>query len=64
MASILRMMMLLLLKSPVFLGWAKPVALNYRKLKSPRKDIPLVCLAVDLSSVYYSFFLGLEVCVL
>lgn len=56
---ILKMMILLLLKAPGLLGWAKPVSLNYRNLKSPIKDIPLVCLVGPAFNILLAFFPGL-----
>jgi Zn-dependent protease len=57
--TILLPMMLLLLKVPVILGWAKPVPLNHRNLKNPRKDVPLVCLAGPASNILLAFLSGL-----
>jgi Zn-dependent protease len=57
--TILLPAMLLFFKSPVLLGWAKPVPLNYRNLKEPRKDIPLICLAGPASNILLAFLSGL-----
>jgi Zn-dependent protease len=57
--TILLPAMLLFLKAPVLLGWAKPVPLNYRNLKDPRKDIPLICLAGPASNIFLVFLSGL-----
>jgi Zn-dependent protease len=61
--TILLPAMLLFLKAPVLLGWAKPVPLNYRNLKDPRKDIPLICLAGPASNIFLAFLsvLGLHI---
>jgi|LQAB01.1.fsa_nt_gi Zn-dependent protease len=57
--TILLPAMLLFLKAPVLLGWAKPVPLNHRNLKDPRKDIPLICLAGPASNILLAFLSGL-----
>jgi Zn-dependent protease len=57
--TILLPAMLLFLKAPVLLGWAKPVPLNYSNLKNPRKDIPLICLAGPVSNILLAFLSGL-----
>lgn len=57
--TILLPMILLLLEAPVLLGWAKPVPLNYKNLKNPRKDVPLVCLAGPAFNVLLAFLSGL-----
>ncbi|MDR0820428.1 MAG: site-2 protease family protein [Endomicrobium sp.] len=57
--TILLPTILFLLKVPVLLGWAKPVPLNYKNLKNPRKDIPLVCLAGPASNILLAFLSGL-----
>lgn len=36
---------LLLTKAPILFAWAKPVIINYSKLKNPKFDIPLVSFA-------------------
>jgi Zn-dependent protease len=57
--TILLPIILLLLKAPVLLGWAKPVPLNHRNLKNPRKDVPLVSLAGPASNILLAFLSGL-----
>jgi Zn-dependent protease len=58
--TVLLSAMLLFLKAPILLGWAKPVPLNYRNLKDPRKDIPLICFAGPASNILLVFLYGLE----
>jgi Zn-dependent protease len=41
----------ILFAAPVFLGWAKPVPVNARNLKHPRKDMFWVALAGPMSNV-------------
>ncbi len=43
--------MAIVFSSPIFFGWAKPVPVNERNLKSPRKDMFWVALAGPLSNV-------------
>ncbi|MDR3274979.1 MAG: site-2 protease family protein [Endomicrobium sp.] len=52
--SIIVPTMLLILKVPVIFGWAKPVPINYRKLKNPRVDIPLISVAGPVSNMALS----------
>ncbi|MDR0800301.1 MAG: site-2 protease family protein [Endomicrobium sp.] len=59
--SILFPVMLLLLKTPILFGWARPVPLNYKNLKNPRADIPLVSLAGPASNILLAFLSGLGI---
>ena len=59
--SILLPIMLLLLKAPILFGWARPVPLNYKNLKNPRVDIPLVSLAGPASNMLLAFLSGLGI---
>jgi Zn-dependent protease len=45
-------LMAILFNTPVFFGWAKPVPVNARNLKSPRKDMFWVALAGPLSNIF------------
>lgn len=47
--------MAILFSSPVFFGWAKPVPVNPRNLKSPRQDMFWVALAGPLANVLLAF---------
>lgn len=38
-------LLLLLFRAPFLFGWAKPVPVNFRKLRNPRRDIVLVAAA-------------------
>ncbi len=48
-------LMAILFNSPIFFGWAKPVPVNERNLKSPLKDMFWVALAGPLSNVILAF---------
>lgn len=37
--------LLLLMRAPFMLGWAKPVPVDYRRLRQPKRDMALVALA-------------------
>jgi Zn-dependent protease len=43
--SIIFPIILLLSKTPILFAWAKPVPINYSKLKNPKYDVPLVAFA-------------------
>lgn len=58
--SIILPVMLLLMKAPIF-AWAKPVPIDYRKLKNPKLDILLVSLAGPASNLLLAFFSGLVI---
>lgn len=45
MGTIILPALLILLKSPVLFGWAKPVPIDFSRLKNPKKDMILVGLA-------------------
>jgi Zn-dependent protease len=40
---------------PIFFGWAKPVPVNERNLKNPKKDMFWIALAGPLSNVFLAF---------
>ena len=40
-------------------GWAKPVPVNYRNLRKPKRDIALVALAGPVSNLILAFFFSL-----
>jgi len=44
-------MMSIVFNTPIFFGWAKPVPVNARNLKNPRKDMFWVALAGPLSNI-------------
>jgi len=44
-------LMAIIFSTPIFFGWAKPVPVNARNLKNPRKDMFWVALAGPLSNV-------------
>ncbi|HEY1078765.1 MAG TPA: site-2 protease family protein [Bdellovibrio sp.] len=45
----------ILLATPIFFGWAKPVPVNTRNLKNPRVDMFWIALAGPLSNVLLAF---------
>ncbi|MDR1928493.1 MAG: site-2 protease family protein [Endomicrobium sp.] len=49
---------LLLVKAPIFFGWAKPVTINYNNLKNPKIDIFIISLAGPMSNALISIFSG------
>lgn len=57
---------LLLLSSPFLFGWAKPVPVNVRQLRNPRRDMALVAVAGPLANLLmalawaFVFRLGVE----
>jgi len=44
-------LMAIIFATPIFFGWAKPVPVNTRNLKNPRKDMFWVALAGPLSNI-------------
>ncbi|AKL97506.1 site-2 protease family protein [Endomicrobium proavitum] len=57
--SIILPAMLILLHTPIFFAWAKPVPFNPVKLKNPKTDIPLVSAAGPLSNIFLAVLSGL-----
>jgi len=57
--SIILPAVMLLAQSPLLFGWAKPVPVNYAKLKNPRFDAALVSAAGPLSNAALALFAGL-----
>lgn len=47
-----------LMVSPFIFGWAKPVPVDYRNLRSPRRDMALVALAGPFSNFIMALFWG------
>ena len=45
-------LMSIILATPIFFGWAKPVPVNARNLKNPRTDMFWIALAGPLSNVF------------
>ncbi|MDR2902002.1 MAG: site-2 protease family protein [Lactobacillales bacterium] len=48
---------LLVMKSPVLIGWAKPVPVDYRNLKNPKRDMGLVAAAGPVSNFIIAILL-------
>ena len=57
--TILLPILLLVTRSPVIFGWAKPVPINYWGLKNPKRDIVLVGLAGPLANICLAAALSL-----
>ena len=49
--SILLPLMLVMANSPVKIGWAKPVPVNFRNLRNPKRDMILVSLAGIVTNI-------------
>lgn len=56
--TIILPIMLIVMKSPVVFGWAKPVPINFMGLRNPKKDIMLVGLAGPLANIIFAFILA------
>ena len=56
---ILLPLILTMMGSPVILGWAKPVPVNFWNLKNPRRDMIWVGLAGPLANIILAFALSL-----
>lgn len=54
--TILIPLTLMLLRSPLMFGWAKPVPVDERNLKKPRRDMALVALAGPTSNFLMALF--------
>ncbi len=50
---------LLITKSPIVFGWAKPVPINYWALRNPKRDILWVGLAGPLANIIIAFIMSL-----
>jgi len=50
-------LLLIMTNSPVVFGWAKPVPINFLKLRNPKKDIISVGLAGPLANIVFAFIL-------
>lgn len=57
--TILLPMLLIISRSPVIFGWAKPVPINYWGLRNPKKDILWVGLAGPLANIILATGLSL-----
>ncbi len=53
--TIILPLMLIMLRSPVLLGWAKPVPINFAKLNNPKKDMVWVGLAGPAINMIFAF---------
>ena len=56
--------LLLLLNSHILFGWAKPVPIDYRNLKHPKKDMGLIALAGPVANVLLAFAFGISAAIL
>ncbi len=59
--SIILPAILIITKSPIIFGWAKPVPVNFSRLKNPKIDIPLVSFAGPLSNIMLAFLAGMGI---
>jgi Zn-dependent protease len=59
--SIILPVSLLLLHAPVLFGWAKPVPVNYSKLKNLKTDIPIVSFAGPAANIAIALFAGIGI---
>lgn len=50
---------LLITKSPIIFGWAKPVPINYWALRNPKRDILWVGLAGPMANIIIAFIMSL-----
>lgn len=51
---------LLISKSPIVFGWAKPVPINYWALRNPKRDILWVGLAGPMANIIAAFIISLS----
>ena len=49
--TIILPLLLIIMKSPFIFGWAKPVPVNFRRLKNPLKDMVIVAIAGPVSNI-------------
>jgi len=56
MGTIVLPLTLLLFSSPIIFGWAKPVPVDPRNLRHPRRDMALVALAGPFSNILMAIF--------
>ena len=56
--TILLPITLIVMGSPVVFGWAKPVPINFMRLRNPKKDIMLVGAAGPLANIIFAFILA------
>lgn len=57
--TVLLPIMLIVMQSPFIFGWAKPVPINFRNLRDPRRDMLLVGLSGPLSNFILAFLISL-----
>ncbi len=48
-------LMLIAMKSEILFGWAKPVPINFSRLKNPKRDMVWVGLAGPLANIIFAF---------
>lgn len=59
--SIILPAILVISQSSIIFGWAKPVPVNFARLKNPKVDIPLVSFAGPLSNILLAVIAGLGI---
>ncbi|MDD3374771.1 MAG: site-2 protease family protein [Candidatus Omnitrophica bacterium] len=52
-------LMLVVIGSPIILGWAKPVPVNFSRLRNPKKDMMLVGLSGPMTNICLAFILSI-----
>ncbi len=57
--TIILPILLFVMRSPVFLGWAKPVPVNFLNLRNPKRDMMWVGLAGPAVNITLAIFFGL-----
>jgi Zn-dependent protease len=59
--SVILPVLLLIIKAPIFFGWARPIPINVKNLKNPKVDIPIVSFAGPAANVLLAILSGLGV---
>ena len=49
-------LLLIIMKSPFIFGWAKPVPVNFHRLKNPLQDMVIVAIAGPVSNIILAIF--------
>ncbi|MDP8265051.1 MAG: site-2 protease family protein [Candidatus Aceula lacicola] len=57
--TIILPIMLVVVGSPVILGWAKPVPVNFARLRNPKRDMILVGLSGPMTNIVLAFALSI-----
>jgi len=57
--TIILPLMLVVIGSPVILGWAKPVPVNFARLRNPKRDMMLVGLSGPMTNIFLAIILSI-----